>query len=308
MACFPKYKDGSTVNRRKRNQKWSHVYACLLPHWHWSPTRWQFEHIFSLLYLSRKDRRFLCSTQPWPPPLWQKDWAIHEGKERFQRFLSMVTDFVLVSRSGPVRDTVQAHIMVKQRMHTLTACPLPTWLWGSQFLSPASSAILGTKPSAHGHSVGTQDGNYSRSHLECGRRERHCAYSRSTQISTCLLGQEQPLFLCAHKGHVWHVWSHVGCWKVLGTWHHLLQVRMSPSLIHLHSFLPICSPAGEDTAWGPPRCQIPHLVLLAIQEMSSSISVHYKSPGLWNLITAAENEPRQGHTQWNPQARENAVK
>lgn len=202
MACFPKYKDGSTVNRRKRNQKWSYIYACLLPHWHWSPTRWQFEHIFSLLYLSRKDRRFLCSTQPWPPLLWQKDWAIHEGKERFQRFLSMVTDFVLVSRSGPVRDTVQAHIMVKQRMHTLTACPLPTWLWGSQFLASASSAILGTKPSAHGHSVGTQDGNYSRSHLECGRRERHCAYSRSTQIrkiSTYLLGQEHPLFLVPTK-------------------------------------------------------------------------------------------------------------
>lgn len=203
--------------------------------------------------------------------------------------------------------------MVKKRMHTLTACPPhpPTRLWGSQFLPPASSAILGTKPSAHGHSGGTQDGNYSRSHLECGRQERHCAYSRSTQIrniSTYLLGQEHPLFLCAHKGHVWHAWSHVGCWKVLGTWHHLLQGRVSPLFILLHSFLPICSPPGEDTAWGPPRCQLPHLVFLAIQEMSSSISGHYKSPGLWNLITLAQNEPRQGHTQRNPQARENAVK
>lgn len=118
---------------------------------------------------------------------------------------------------------------------------------------------------------------------------------------------------CAHKGMCGMAdprWD-VGKWALLGSVWDMAPpstIRDEPS-IHVPSlcFLPLCILLHEDTTWGPSWCQLPYLILLGIQEMSSYISIHYKSSSLWNLITAAQNELRQEHTKQNYPAKENSV-
>lgn len=114
---------------------------------------------------------------------------------------------------------------------------------------------------------------------------------------------------CAHKGMCGMAdprWD-VGKWALLGSVWDMAPpstIRDEPS-IHVPSlcFLPLCILLHEDTTWGPSWCQLPYLILLGIQEMSSYISIHYKSSSLWNLITAAQNELRQEHTKQITQQR-----
>lgn len=110
--------------------------------------------------------------------------------------------------------------------------------------------------------------------------------------------------MCGMPDHMWDVKR----WEVLGTQCHLLQGGVSLSFMFLFSVSCLYVTLHENTTWGPPWYQLPYLVLSGIQGMSSYISVHYKSPSLWNLITAAQNELRPGCTQQNYQAKKNPVK